>query len=443
MDNLHCHRGDLLLKQLEGILNIFLFSSFIFVVTTLYFNSKKAVVIYLKKYFLPIIGLFFIAALIAFPKTSVSSASKGIQLWLNIVFPSLFPFFVASSLLSKSGFINIFGIILEPVMRPLFNVPGCGAFALAMGIVSGYPIGASITTDLRKQELISRIEAERLLTFTNNSGPLFIMGAVAVGMFKLPAAGYLLYISHISACITVGLIFKYYKQHNRSKPISQSSILYKLKLEMQRMRSSEVNIWTLFGECIKTSISTILAIGGFIIFFSVLINILITSGITGYISNSLFIFLSKFGFDLKTIEGSICGIFEITTGANMISSSPADLRIKLCFVSLIIGWAGLSVHTQVMSIVSSSDIRVKPYLIGKAMQGIISAAYTFIGYTLFSRLLFSESPVFAYLSNNYISDWSSVLKISLQNIAILSLIVLFITIVSMCLVRFNSKRSLL
>lgn len=421
-------------------MNIFLISSFIVLVTTLYFNSKSAIVTYLKKNFLPIIAVFFIAALIIYPKPSVSAASKGIQLWLNIAFPSLFPFFVASQLLSKSGFVNIFGIILEPIMRPLFNVPGCGAFALAMGIVSGYPVGASITTDLRKQELISRVEAERLLTFTNNSGPLFIMGAVAVGMFKLPAAGYLLYISHIAACITVGLIFKYYRRQERNIRNYQSGISYKLKLELQRMRTSDINAWTLFGECIKNSINTILAIGGFIIFFSVLINILITTGITGSAGNALMILLGKFGVDIKTVEGSICGIFEITTGTNFISSSSADLRIKLCFTSLIIGWAGLSVHAQVMSIISSSDIRIKPYIIGKAMQGAISAVYTFIGYSLFSKLPAADSTVFANLSNSYTAGWSSVFKLTLQNIASILIIMLFILIMSICFTKLTGRK---
>lgn len=63
-------------------------------------------------------------------------------------------------------------------MKPLFNVPGEGAFPLIMGIISGYPVGAKIVTNFRKENICTKEEAERLLTFTNNSGPLFIIGTV-------------------------------------------------------------------------------------------------------------------------------------------------------------------------------------------------------------------------------------------------------------------------
>ena len=60
-------------------------------------------------------------------------------------------------------------------MRPLFNVPGEGAFPLIMGIISGYPVGAKIVTNFRKNGTVTKEEGERLITFTNNSGPLFII----------------------------------------------------------------------------------------------------------------------------------------------------------------------------------------------------------------------------------------------------------------------------
>lgn len=425
-------------------MNIFLILilSFLIMAVTAYIISIKSIRIYLKKTILPLFGIVFIIALIIYPKTVVASASKGINLWLNIVFPSLFPFFVASQLLSKSGFINIFGILLEPIMRPLFNIPGCGSFALAMGIVSGYPVGATITTDLRNQQLISKTEAERLLTFTNNSGPLFIMGSVAVGMFQMPKVGYLLYISHVAACITVGMIFKFYKRENKISK-SKASISQKLHLELQKMRNSDMNAWTLFGECIKNSIYTILTIGGFIIFFSVFINILITSGIIGRVCALAPDFLSKIGIESKTLEGILCGLFEITTGSNLISLASGDLKIKLCCISLIIGWAGFSVHTQVMSIVSSSDISVKPYIIGKAMQGIISSIYTYIGITIFSKSLMLESTAFSNFSEKYSFEWSNICISSIQNIIVLSSIIIAISILYICFVSITSKKRLL
>lgn len=424
-------------------MNWFLMSSFIFLLSTVFFSYKKALFIYFKKGILPVMAFLFIVSLIIFPRTAVSSALKGIKLWLEIVFPSLFPFFVASQLLNKSGIVSIFGIILEPVMRPLFNVPGSGSFALAMGIVSGYPIGASITADLRKQEMITRIEAERLLTFTNNSGPLFIMGAVGVGMFHQPGLGYLLYISHIAACLTVGYIFRYYKIKQTTfidKP--KTKIFESIKIELKKYKNTDMNPWTLFGDCIKSSVYSILAIGGFIIFFSVLINIMISSGLVGAISGMLPDSVRAVGLETKTLEGLLCGIFEITTGSNYIVNSPAPLIVRLCCASSIIGWAGLSVHTQVMSIVSTTDIKVKPYLAGKALQGIISGVYTFVGYSLFNSMLFRESAVFANKSGSILNSWGNLFITSIEYIGIAALIMIIISAIYICIISLILKKSL-
>ena len=97
------------------------------------------------------------------------------------------------------GVVHFMGVLLEPIMRPVFNVPGTGAFVMAMGYTSGAPIGTMLSVELRKKNLCTRMEAERLMSFTNNSSPLFIFGAVAVGMFNNPALGLILAFSHYSA----------------------------------------------------------------------------------------------------------------------------------------------------------------------------------------------------------------------------------------------------
>ncbi|WP_313562820.1 hypothetical protein [Ruminiclostridium cellobioparum] len=116
--------------------------------------------------------------------------------------------------------------------------------------------------------------------------------------------------------------------------------------------------------------------------------------------------------------------------------------MKLCCASLIIGWAGFSVHTQVMSIVSTTDIRVKPYLLGKALQGVISCFYTFIGYSLFSSLLPGESAVFAHSSSSITKGWGNIFADSIRYIGISALIMIIITVIYICIISLSSKKSL-
>ena len=91
--------------------------------------------------------------------------------------------FILSELLIGFGIVKFVGLLLEPFMRPIFRVPGVGGFVLAMGMASGNPAGAKLTARLRQDKQISRVEAERLVSFTNSSNPLFIFAAVAVGFF--------------------------------------------------------------------------------------------------------------------------------------------------------------------------------------------------------------------------------------------------------------------
>lgn len=87
-----------------------------------------------------------------------------------------------------------------------------GAYAMLMGIISGYPIGAKIVTNFRESGMCSKEECERLLAFTNNSGPLFIIGTVGISLFGNSLIGVLLFITHLLAFLTVGFIFRFWKR---------------------------------------------------------------------------------------------------------------------------------------------------------------------------------------------------------------------------------------
>ena len=136
------------------------------------------IIISLKDNLLSILFVLFLIGLVIFSKENMMACKNGLNLWFQAVVPSLLPFFIACELLSNTNIIDFLGIKLKKIMRPIFNVPGEGAFPFIMGIISGYPVGAKIATNLRKDNLCTKEEAERLLTFTNNSGPLFIIGTV-------------------------------------------------------------------------------------------------------------------------------------------------------------------------------------------------------------------------------------------------------------------------
>lgn len=139
-------------------------------------------VVYAKKrsatYIMAIVAVSIVVAMVVYPDVAFKSAVRGLLLWWEVVFPALLPFFVGAEILMGLGVVHYMGVMLEPLMRPLFNLPGVGSFVMAMGLASGYPIGAVLTSRLRKQDLCSKTESERLVSFCNTADPLFMAGAI-------------------------------------------------------------------------------------------------------------------------------------------------------------------------------------------------------------------------------------------------------------------------
>lgn len=324
----------------------------------LFLNKPKLNTKFLIKVFL----ILFIIFLIMFSKTNILAVQNAISLFFEKVFPSLFPFFIAADLLSHTNIINILNTILSPIMKPLFNVSGKGAFPFIMGIISGYPTGAKIVSDFRKNNICTKVECERLLAYTNNSGPLFIIGTVGSSLFLSTEIGILLLITHIFGTLTVGIIFRFYKNNY----YRNENIVNELDID---------NFSSILTESIFNSFKTTGMIFGFIIMFSIINNILLTSGI-------LKLFPSA-------IIGSILGTCEITNGINYISMiKSSNLTIQLILTSFFLGFGGISVLMQVYSIISKTDLSIKPYILGKLLHGLTSAIYTLIIILLFPSFSF-------------------------------------------------------
>ncbi len=329
----------------------------------------------IKRNFFTLIFLLFTFCLLFFSKTNLPAVKSGLSLWANSVVPSLFPFFVATELLMHTNIINWFGKILNPYMKPLFNIRGEGSFAFIIGIISGYPIGAKIASNFRINNICTKEECERLLSFTNNSGPLFIIGTVGVLMFKNTAIGVLLFITHILACITVGIIFRFWKKNKRSKDyISNSNNVSETKQNI-----SFSNLGEVLAESITSATSTILLIGGFVIIFSSIISILKTTGIINFLATLNFPIFNLLNIDTSFLPPLISGFLEITNGINTISSIACKkISINIIFTSFLLGFGGISVLLQVLSITSKTDLSIKPYLYGKLLHGILASIYTYL-----------------------------------------------------------------
>lgn len=327
--------------------------------------------------------LMMLLGLILFPSESVTAAKDGVELCLNVILPSLFPFFVLSTLCVELGLIQGLGRLLEKMMMPLFRVGGACAGAFLLGIVGGYPVGARTAIALYEKGQCSKTEAERLLSFCNNSGPAFILGVVGAGIFSSSAAGLWLYGAHVAASVLVGILFRFY---GKSEPVSPG------RLQTTPAAGSFAEAFT---GAVKNAFQSTLNICAFVIFFTVVIRLLFLTGVITYLAGFLSWLLGDLGVNKAFIESILTGIIEMTSGVWSLRDMAASLGSRLCMAAFILGWAGLSVHCQVLSFIGSSGLSTKTYFFGKLLHGIISAIFIYF----LSKFLGWDAPVSKYLAN--------------------------------------------
>ncbi|HWO95105.1 MAG TPA: sporulation integral membrane protein YlbJ [Bacillus sp. (in: firmicutes)] len=336
-----------------------------------------------------------VSALIIYPKEAFDASLRGLNMWWTVVFPSLLPFFIFSEMLIGFGVVRFIGVVLEPFMRPLFRVPGSGGFVLAMGMASGFPAGAKLTARLRQEGQITASEAERLVSFTNSSNPLFIFGAIAVGFFKNPSIGLILALSHYLGNICVGFLMRFHGNNDRTDERDKRPYSFKTALrEMHHTRLKDNRpIGKLLGDAVTSSIQTLLMIGGFIILFSVLNRLLFLMGITTLFSHFFSYLLLLFGFSQELSLPLISGIFEITLGSQMTSkASDSVLWQQIAIVSFILAFSGFSVQAQVASILAETDIRFSPFFVARLFHGLFSVILSLLLWKPLSPYILASQP---------------------------------------------------
>jgi len=349
--------------------------------------------------------------IIIHPSTALSAARQGLFLWFNSVLPGILPFVIGANVLAALGAVNLFGAVLSPVMKRIFGVGGRGGFALAMGLVSGYPIGAKIVCEMRGRGELGKVEAQRLLGFANNGGPLFILGAVAAGMFGSAVFGYLLLVTHYAGAVVVGLIMRLY---GRNKPEETWNVQSPLILAGKPKEPTG----QILGQAVKSAMETMLLVGGFIVLFSVVSALLNQAG--------LFSFIARFMPFVNDYETALfTGLVEMTGGLGQLSEFGVNENIG-ALAGFLLGFGGLSIMFQSLNFVGKTDLSAGLYMVCKLAHGAISALLTFMLYPLFVNLIEASlaQTVFAPTITRTLINSTAGFFITLATLVVLCLAIL-------------------
>jgi len=320
------------------------------------------------------------AGLVAAPGEAIAGGKDGLALCFNVIVPSLFPFFVLSSLVVDLGLAAYLGRVMEGLMRPLFRVSGSCAAAVALGFIGGYPVGARTALQLYQQGLCSKTEAERLLAFCNNSGPAFVLGVVGAGVFGDSRVGLLLYLTHALASLLVGLLFRFYGGREEHKTSARP----------QPKPIRAVTLPAAFTGAVSRALQSTLNICAFVVFFSVVLQLLSAYGVFTALAK----LLAAAGFRPEWARRLVAGLLELSSGVSSLRGG-AQLAGRVSMAAFMLGWAGLSVHCQVLSFLVDSGLSARTYLAGKLCHGLIAAGLTW-GLT---RLFPLSAPVADYLAD--------------------------------------------
>lgn len=340
-----------------------------------------------KNYLLCCLFIFFIFIFVHNIKISTLSVISGCKLWFNSIFPTLFPFLVICNLLITFDGIKLFSKIIGPLICKPLNLSKNSSFALVASFLCGYPLGAKYSSDLYEQKYIEQKEYTNLLNIASNCSPLFIIGTIGSSLLGNIKAGYFLLLGNYISIILMGFILKSKKStHNHVEFIENSS---------------KKNFGDALKDSISSALSTTLSVGGFIILFCVIINIIKNNA---YISIIFYQIEDYLNISKDLLYSLFLGCIEITNGCDLISKLNVDYSLKLSLISFLCSFSGLSIIAQTTSFTSKHEISVIRYSLLKLVQGGLSFIVTF----LLSKIsIFSIATSNICISENYniVSFW--------------------------------------
>ena len=324
---------------------------------------------------MPVLLCAFALCLCIYPAESAAAAREGITLCLNLLIPSLFPFFVCSSLFIALGLADLPGKLLNRWMRPLFGVGGSCVSALLLGAVGGYPVGLRCLDQLYHTGQCSREDTYRLSAYCNNCGPAFILGVAGAGIFCSSGAGLLLLLTHLGASVLVGLLFRFYHPPRQKSEAGSAP---------SPVTATAGSFTAVFPSCVRGSFSSTLNVCAYVILFSVVIRLTDCTGLLALLSRLLLLPLPP-GTNPGLCRSFVAGILELSTGIGALQgliSSPVAFPLA----AFLLGWGGLSVHCQSLPFLQHADIPPHIYLTGKFLQGVFAALLAFLAAPLLPAL---------------------------------------------------------
>lgn len=306
----------------------------------------------LKNLPLALVFVFLTVALVADPSKYIAVSLNGILVWATVILPAILPFLLFSKFLTKLGVVDFFSKIISPITKFLFKADGTSAYVFTLSILSGYPVGAKITSDLFQDGRISKNQAIKIMTFSACSGPMFILGTVGIGLFLSSTAGYIMLACHILSAVLNGVLFRGFFNDKTNKNT------------LQKPKKSDDDF--LYQTAIQSA-NSMLVVGVYIVLFFVIIEF----------------FVSLFGLTPSILSAIVSGFFEITRACQELALLNIGLGTKTVLANIIITFGGISTTVQSLAFLKKMEFKTPLFLLIKLTHAAFAGILTFLFVILF------------------------------------------------------------
>lgn len=276
----------------------------------------------------------------------------SLNIWVNTLIPSMFPFFVISDILINYNITKYIPKFITNTFSKLFNVSPTSTTIFFLSLISGFPSSARNIKNYYQKGLISLNEANHILLFTHFSNPIFILSTIAIFFLNNELYGYIILISHYLGNFLIGIFLRNkstitnIKNYTESPPICQ-------------------NFSKTLITSIKSSIDTLLLILGTLTSFLI-------------VSSFIVEFLNFSPYPSAILKG----ILEMTMGLKDLSLLNIPDIYKVVISTMFISFGGLSVHLQTISQITDTDINYQNFFIARIYHSLISGLICFLIFIL-------------------------------------------------------------
>ena len=285
---------------------------------------------------LPVLVLFL--AMLFSPKAVFEGTESGLLLWFQVVFPTLFPFMLVSGLMLSGGGLVVISRIFGRLFSTLFATSPNGSFAVIAGFLCGYPMGAKVSADLVRSGRISRDEGAYLLSFCNNTSPIFIMNFIVWKTFDREELMIPTLLILIGVPAFLSLFFRrFYLKRRKKFP----------DLSDKKKNNVKLLNFEMLDSCLADSFESIVKVGLYIIFFSILI------ALPGKLSAG------------HPLLAGILPALEMTNGILMIHKAAPDLTVSYPLILGLTSFGGFCSAAQTKCMLKAASLPILPYIIQK------------------------------------------------------------------------------